>query len=77
MVEKLVNFCRNKFDINNARYTEPYHSLSVCILDCVYSLRAKYYPVTVPIIKRYANLFMNGDIQATGYTTHDLINHID
>jgi len=48
MIEEFVNFCRNNLDLNSAHYAHPYKSLSVCILDCVYSLQARYFSTTVP-----------------------------
>lgn len=76
MVGKLVQFCRKNLNLSNYHYAEPYRSLSICILDCVYSLRAQYYRVTVPIVNRYADRFMEGDRHAEGYTLLDFINHI-
>lgn len=77
MVEKIIEFCRKKLDLNSVEYAEPYRSLNVCIIDCVYSLRARYFPVTVPIVNRYAEKFMGGDKLAGGYTLLDLMNHIE
>ena len=54
-----------------------FRSLSVCILDCVYSLRTKYETVTLPILQRYADAFLGGDIYAAGETASDLIANIN
>lgn len=77
MINKIVEFCKNNLDLNSLEYLEPYQSLPVCIIDCVYSLRAKYFQVTVPIVQRYADKYMNGDRLAGGYTLSDLMNQIE
>ena len=77
MSEKLIEFCRKNLDLNSIEYFEPYRSLNTCIIDCVYSLRAKYFQVTVPIVNRYADRFMQGDKFAFGYTLNDVMNHIE
>lgn len=76
-VEKIVDFCKLNLALNSVEYAEPYLSLNVCIIDCVYSLRAKYFQVTVPIVNRYAERFMNGNKLASGYTLNDMMNHIE
>lgn len=77
MIEKFVNFCRGNLDLNNSLYTEPYNSFSAVILDCIYSLRAKYFAVTVPVVNRYADKFMNSNRFAYGDNLTDFIKHID
>lgn len=77
MIEKFVNFCRNNLDLTSSLYAEPYKSFSVIIIDCIYSLRAKYFAVTVPVVNRYADKFMNGDSHAGGNNITDFIKHID
>lgn len=77
MINKIVEFCKNNLDLNSLEYLEPYQSLPVCIIDCVYSLRAKYFQVTVPIVQRYADKYMNGDRLAEGYTLSDLMDQIE
>ncbi|MBN2833441.1 MAG: hypothetical protein JXR48_00600 [Candidatus Delongbacteria bacterium] len=77
MIERIVEFCNRNLNLNSVEYSEPYQSLDVCIIDVVYSLRAKYFQVTVPIVQRYADKFMNGDRLAKGYTLSDLMDHID
>jgi hypothetical protein len=76
-MNNFVEFCKKNLDLNSLEYTEPYRSLDVCIIDCVYSLRAKYDLVTLPIVNRYATKFMGGDKLACGYTLGDLMNHIE
>lgn len=77
MVEKIVDFCKLNLALNSVEYAEPYLSLNVCIIDCVYSLRAKYFQVTVPIVNRYSERFMNGNKLASGYKVTDLMSHIE
>lgn len=75
--DKLIEFCRNTLDLNSIEYSEPFRSLNICIIDCVYSLRAKYFQITIPIVNRYSEYYMSGDKLASGYTVTDLMNHID
>src|SRR5574344_1364680 len=77
MLEEFVNFCRTNLNLNNNHYAEPYQSLSVCLIDCIYSLQSKYFSVTVPVVERYAHRFMNHDRFAAGDTLDDLMNNID
>lgn len=74
--KKLAEWCLLNLDLKAEHYAEPYKSLGPCILDCIYSLQAKYFPVVVPLMKRYGERFMNGDVHAEGYTLDDFINHI-
>jgi len=77
MEDLLIDFCKKNLNLNSIEYAEPYRSLDICIIDCVYSLRAKYFQVTVPIVNRYAERFMNKNKLSTGYTLLDLMNHIE
>ena len=74
--ESFVNYCEKSFNLENVP-TYGYRSLSVCIIDCVYSLRAKYYSVTIPIVERYAQHYMNGDKEGAGDTVSMLLQRID
>jgi len=76
MVDKFVSFCRNNLNLNNVHYAQPYQSLSTCIIDCVYSLQARYFSTTVPVVDRYAAVYMNGDRFAAGDTLDNLIENI-
>ena len=74
--KQFVDFCEKNLDlIQTVNYN--YESLSACILDCVYSLRAVYITTTVPVVERYAKTFMNGNRQAAGDTVSMLINNVD
>ncbi|MBR4691252.1 MAG: hypothetical protein IKP17_00670 [Oscillospiraceae bacterium] len=71
-----VAFCKSELSFElSIQY--GYQSLSACILDCVYSLRAKYYSVTIPVVERYAAKYLNNDRFASGETVSQLIQHID
>lgn len=74
--DAFAKYCAENFDLGIQR-GERFRSLSICILDCVYSLRAKYEAVTLPVLQRYADAFLNGNIYAFGDTSSDLISHID
>ena len=74
--EQFSQYCESTLDLTN-QFEYNYQSLSVCILDCVYSLRTKYYTVTVPIVERYASAFMRGDSQGAGDTVSMLMQRMD
>lgn len=69
-------YCESAFDLST-QSDYGYRSLSVCVLDCVYSLRARYYDVTVPLVQRYAALYMHGDPHAPGDTVSMLLCRMD
>lgn len=76
MAKQFAEYCDRTFDVNS-HSDYGYQSLSVCILDCVYSLRAKYYAITIPVVDRYAAAFMNGNRLADGDTVSMLIDRMD
>jgi len=76
MVKEFVEFCLNNLDLIRYNSIPIYQSLSVCIIDCVYSLRAQYFDSTVPVVDRYAAKYMDGNRFATGDTLDDLMNNI-
>lgn len=76
-INKFVDFCEKELDFTSMDSQYKYKSLSICLIDCVYSLRAKYFSITVPVVERYAKVYMNGNICAAGDTLDDLIKHID
>ena len=74
--KQFFEYCQRSFDLEE--YSDyNYQSLSVCIIDCVYSLRAKYQSVTVPIVDRCAALYLNGNRNNPGDTVSMLIQHIE
>ena len=74
IVNDFVQHCK-ELDLNKNVVPIDYKSMSVCIIDCVYSLRTNY-NVTADVVKRYAEEYMNGDIEAGGNNVTDLINNI-
>ena len=46
-------YCSENFgtELKSVRKSERYQSLPICVLDCVYSLRTKYFAVTVPVLQ--------------------------
>ena len=75
--EKLANYCLKTLDLTAKHYAELFGSLGPCILDCIYSLQAKYFPVVMPLLQRYADKYMEGEIHASGYTLTDFVNSIN
>ena len=73
---KFVDFTKANLDLTAKHYAEPYGSLGPCVLDCIYSLRTKYFRVTVPVVERYGAAFMGGKVHNAGYTLSDFISHI-
>lgn len=73
---QFVEYCLHNFMLSESE-TSNYSSLSVCLIDCVYSLRAKYYAVTIPIVDRYAAIYMDGNKNTTGDTVSMLIEHME
>jgi hypothetical protein len=73
---QFADFCEKNFDLNS-KLGYHYESMSICILDCVYSLRAKYQSITVPVVERYAKAYMGSNRHAGGDTVSMLINNID
>ena len=76
LIDDFVNYCKNKIDFNNNIFPN-YGSLSVCIIDCVYSLRANYKLVTERVVQNYANIYMNGNPEDNQDTLSNLINRIE
>ena len=77
-----ADYCYGNFDLQegasaNYKFLPDYQSLPVCLIDCIYSLRASYNSVTKKIVKRYADEYMNGDISYKDDTISDLIEHIN
>ena len=52
----------------NSQFAYHYKSLSVCIIDCVYSLRANY-KTTVKVVERYAEKYMNANCNKSWHRT--------
>lgn len=56
-VEKMAEFCEKNFNLNDAEFPR-YDSLSVAIVDCVYSLQMDYKKKVKPIVEKYKK-FLN------------------
>ncbi|MFA7612541.1 MAG: hypothetical protein WCY45_04565 [Acholeplasmataceae bacterium] len=76
-IKQFAAYAENNLDLNNLPIHEHFKSLSICIINCIYSLRANYRTTTWPIVKRYADKFLGGDAHKEGETVSDLINNID
>lgn len=74
--KQFAHYCENVLDLST-QSEYGYQSLSICVLDCVYSLRARYYDITVPLVERYAAMYMNGDPYASGDTVSMLLRRMD
>lgn len=73
--KQFVEYCESNLNLEDYKGYD-YSSISVCIIDCIYSLRAKY-DTTLKVVDRYAELYMNGDRNNSGDTVSMLIQHID
>lgn len=76
LTKQFTDFCRRELAFEDSISYE-YHSLSLCIIDCVYSLRAQYYSTTVPVVKRYAAHYLENDMLSSCDNVTDLIKHIE
>lgn len=73
--KQFIDYCRRELEFDD-QITYEYRSLSVCIIDCVYSLRAKYFSTTVPVVNRYVEYYLENDKLSPNDTVTELINHI-
>ena len=76
LADQFAKYCEANFDLTT-QSEYGYQSFSLCILDCVYSLRTKHYAVTIPIVERYVNAYMGGNASASGDTVSLLMNRMD
>lgn len=74
LLPKFIDYCKNNFELKKTGGYE-YKSMSVCILECIYSLRAKT-ESTANVVKRYANAYLNGDVNRSGDTVTNLLTNI-
>lgn len=75
LIDKFVDYCEKEIDFNNNNFPN-YRSLSVCIIDCIYSLRANYKSVT-ELVQNYANKYLNGNTKDDQDTLSVLIARIE
>lgn len=76
-VQKFARYCTEVLDFTNLNFQDRYQSLSVCLVDCIYSLRARYLSTTVPVVQRYADAYLLGDRFASGDTLDAFLNRVD
>ena len=74
-VRKFVDYCETELDLTRTE-TYCYKSLSVCLLDSIYSLMNRY-TVCEEIVARYVDKFMDGDKSKEGDNLSDLIANMD
>lgn len=75
--QSFAKYCDENYDLGGIQPIPSYQSLSICIIDCVFSLRAKYYQHTLPVLHRYADKYLNGNIYSASDTITSFIKHID
>lgn len=75
-VEKIVQYSKVILDFQDSSAPPEYQSLSVCLIESVYSLRAKYYSVVLPIVERYADKYLCGDKYAAGDSLEDFMQYV-
>ena len=74
--ESFIRYCENVFCFENEQI-ENYQSLPICIIECVYSLRARYDEVTIPIVERYASYYLNGNKYSSSDTISKFLNNLE
>ena len=74
-VDAFAEYCIKNFHLETIRYDDEYQSMPACILDCIYSLRAKYYSCTVPVVDRYAQKYMSGNRFGCNHTLKEFIDN--
>ena len=72
---RFVEYCKQEFSLKD-QISYGYRSLSICIIDCVFSLRARYHSTTVPVVERYAARYMERNKLSPTESVSDLIHHI-
>ena len=76
-ITALTRYCVKTLDFSGLGFQERYQSLTACLIDCVFSLRAQYYSTTIPVVERYAKRYMAGNRFSSGDTLSDLLQRID
>ena len=76
LTEQFELYCKQELDFENQISSVSYGSLSLCIIDCVFSLRAQYYKSTEPVVRRYASTYLDNDLLRTDDNVSKLISHI-
>lgn len=79
-IDKLVplfcKYCIDNLDLNEKHRITKYNSISLCIIDCVYSLRTKY-EVTRKIVERYIDKCVEGESNAKNDNCINLLKSIN
>jgi hypothetical protein len=76
-VNIFVDFLQKNFDLTQEHYAKPYSSMSVCVIEAIYSLQAKYFGHTIPVVERYADKYMHGNRYNPGDNIKELLMHIE
>ncbi len=74
--KQLAEYCEGHIDLEH-QVAYHYQSLPICLIDCVYSLRAKYKATTMPVVQRYADAYMDGNKYASGDTISSFVERVD
>lgn len=74
---KLLKHIKENIGFIETSMPNNYNSLAICILDDVYSLRSKYFSITLPTIQRFANEYLNGDMYSSNYSIDNFIEDLD
>lgn len=76
--QKFADFCVGNQRIDLTQ-TENYNypSLPICLIDCVYSLRAKYVVVTSPIVERYKEFVKQQGLDLENDTISKFLENIE
>lgn len=74
--DAFVLYCEKILMFENKTYPQ-FKSLPACIIDCVYSLYAKYEPTTIPINLRFEKHYLNGDRYTTELTISAFIEKME
>ena len=75
-VSQFCKYCIDNLDLNENYRFSKYNSISLCIMDCVYSLRTKY-DVTRKIVERYIEKYLKGDKSYKNDNCKNLLNNIN
>ncbi len=71
-INNFVTYCRENLNLESIRTQTNYKSLPLCIIDTIFSLRARY-RLVVNVTQNYADQFLNGDRFASDHTISDFI----
>lgn len=74
---KLMNYIKEVIGITQPEMPNYYRCLPVCIIDDIFSLQAHYETMTFPVVKRFADYFLNGEIYTDNYSIDAFINDLD